>query len=187
VRLRVQAAHALAAKGLPGEEALAGYVGEKFTDVDRVMLLMECMPNEELLDILFAVMPPNSADEFGQALMASLNRMEPGHWKYIVALIERLDRDNARSALLMWFVQTKAASPDAAYALARHGNTRPVLVKRLVDMVRFEDQDIRLRAGDLLYRLYADKLITEEGVHLVEAKTDEEGKVTDYEYIGYKD
>ena len=75
----------------------------------------------------------------------------------------------------------------AAYALARHGNTRPVLVKRLVDMVRFEDQDIRLRAGDLLYRLYADKLITEEGVHLVEAKTDEEGKVTDYEYIGYKD
>ena len=39
-----------------------------------------------------------------------------------------------------------AASPDAAYALARHGNTRPVLVKRLVDMVRFEDQDIRLRA-----------------------------------------
>ena len=54
-------------------------------------------------------------------------------------------------------------------------------------MVRFEDQDIRLRAGDLLYRLYADKLITEEGVHLVEAKTDEEGKVTDYEYIGYKD
>ena len=187
VRLRVQAAHALAAKGLPGEEALAGYVGEKFTDVDRVMLLMECMPNEELLDILFAVMPPNSADEFGQALMASLNRMEPGHGKYIVALIERLDRDNARSALLMWFVQTKAASPDAAYALARHGNTRPVLVKRLVDMVRFEDQDIRLRAGDLLYRLYADKLITEEGVHLVEAKTDEEGKVTDYEYIGYKD
>ena len=187
VRLRVQAAHALAAKGLPGEEALAGYVGEKFTDVDRVMLLMECMPNEELLDILFAVMPPNSADEFGQALMASLNRMEPGHWKYIVALIERLDRDNACSALLMWFVQTKAASPDAAYALARHGNTRPVLVKRLVDMVRFEDQDIRLRAGDLLYRLYADKLITEEGVHLVEAKTDEEGKVTDYEYIGYKD
>ena len=87
----------------------------------------------------------------------------------------------------MWFVQTKAASPDAAYALARHGNTRPVLVKRLVDMVRFEDQDIRLRAGDLLYRLYADKLITEEGVHLVEAKTDEEGKVMDYEYIGYKD
>ncbi len=187
VRLRVQAAHALASKGQAGEEALAGYVGEDFSDVERVVLLMECMPNEELLDILFEVMPPASADEFGQSLMACLNRMEQGHWKYIVALLERLDRDNARSALLMWFVQTKAASVDAAYALARHGNTRPVLVKRLVDMVRFEDKDVRLRAGDLLYRLYADKRIAEEGVHLVEAKTDDEGKVVDYEYIGYKD
>ena len=62
-----------------------------------------------------------------------------------------------------------------------------MLVKRLVDMVRFEDKDVRLRAGDLLYRLYADKRIAEEGVHLVEAKTDDEGKVVDYEYLGYKE
>lgn len=186
-RLRILAAHALAARGLEGEQALAGYVGENFSDVSRVMLLMECMPNEELIDILFEVMPPKSADEFGQALMVCLNRMTPDMWKYIVALIERLDRDNARSALLLWFVQSKAASADAAYTLARHGNTRPVLVKRLVDMVRFEEQEIRLRAGNLLYQLYADKLITEEGVHLVQPQKAETGEVTDYEYIGYKD
>lgn len=187
VRLRIQAAHALAAKGLPGEEALAGYVGENLSDVPRVALLLECMPNQELCDILFEVMPPKSADEFGQALMACLNRMPPELWKYIVQLLERLDRDNARSALLLWFVQTKAASQDAAYMLARHGNTRPVLVKRLVDMVRFEERDIRLRAGNLLNRLYDDKLITEEGVHLVQPHKDDTGEVTDYEYIGYKD
>ncbi len=187
VRLRVQAAHTLAAKGLEGEQALAGYVGEDFNDVPRVMLLVECMPNEELINILFEVMPPRSADEFGQALMVCLNRMDPGMWKYIVALIERLDRDNARSALLLWFVQSKAASKDTAYVLARHGNTRPVLVKRLVDMVRFEEQEARLRAGNLLYELYADRLITEEGVHLVEPQRDEEGKTSDYQYIGYQD
>ena len=186
-RLRIQAAHALAAKGLPGEEALAGYVGENLADVPRVMLLLECMPNDELCDILFEVMPPKSADEFGQALMACLNRMPPEMWKHIVQLLERLDRDNARSALLLWFVQTKAASVDAAYMLARHGNTRPVLVKRLVDMVRFEERDIRLRAGDLLNRLYDDKLITEEGVHLVQPQAGENGEVADYQYIGYKD
>ena len=186
-RLRVQAAHALAAKGLEGEQALAGYVGEAFGDVQRVMLLIECMPNEELCDILFDVMPAKSADELGTALMVCLNRMQPDVWKYIVQLIERLDRDNARSALLLWFVQSKAASVDAAYTLARHGNTRPVLVKRLVDMVRFEEQGIRLRAGELLNRLYDDKLITEEGVHLVKPIPDEEGNITDYEYIGYKD
>ena len=187
VRLRIQAAHALAAKGLPGEEALAGYVGESLADVPRVALLLECMPNDELCDILFAVMPPKSADDFGQALMACLNRMPPELWKYIVQLLERLDRDNARSALLLWFVQTKAASTDAAYMLARHGNTRPVLVKRLVDMVRFEERDIRLRAGNLLNRLYDDKLITEEGVHLVQPQAGENGEVADYQYIGYKD
>lgn len=186
-RLRILAAHALAAKGLEGEQALAGYVGEEFSDVSRVMLLMECMPNEEMIDILFEVMPPRSADEFGQALMVCLNRMDPGMWPYIVALIERLDRDNARSALLLWFVQTKASSVDAAYTLARHGNTRPVLVKRLVDMVRYEEKEIRLRAGNLLHRLYADKLITEEGVHLVQPQNDENGEAVDYEYIGYKD
>ena len=145
------------------------------------------MPNDELCDILFAVMPPKSADDFGQALMACLNRMPPELWKYIVQLLERLDRDNARSALLLWFVQTKAASTDAAYMLARHGNTRPVLVKRLVDMVRFEERDIRLRAGNLLNRLYDDKLITEEGVHLVQPQAGENGEVADYQYIGYKD
>ena len=187
VRLRIQAAHALAAKGLPGEEALAGFVGENLSDVPRVALLLECMPNDELCDILFAVMPPKSADDFGQALMACLNRMPPELWKYIVQLLERLDRDNARSALLLWFVQTKAASTDAAYMLARHGNTRPVLVKRLVDMVRFEERDIRLRAGNLLNRLYDDKLITEEGVHLVQPQAGENGEVADYQYIGYKD
>lgn len=187
VRLRVQAAHALAAKGIAGEQALAGYVGEAFTDVARVMLLIECMPNEELCDILFEVMPPKCADEFGTALMVCLNRMQPDVWKYIVQLLERLDRDNARSALLLWFVQSKAASVDAAYTLARHGNTRPVLVKRLVDMVRFEEQSIRLRAGDLLKRLHEDKLITEEGVHLTQPHTDENGEIVDYEYIGYKD
>lgn len=186
-RLRILAAHALAAKGLEGEQALAGYVGEDFSDVSRVMLLMECMPNEEMIDILFEVMPPRSADEFGQALMVCLNRMDSGMWPYIVALIERLDRDNARSALLLWFVQTKASSVDAAYTLARHGNTRPVLVKRLVDMVRYEEKEIRLRAGNLLHRLYADKLITEEGVHLVQPQNDENGEAVDYEYIGYKD
>lgn len=186
-RLRIQAAHALAAKGLEGEQALAGYVGEDFTNVERVMLLMECMPNEELLDILFEVMPPKSADEFGQSLMVCLNRMPAELWKYIVALLERLDRDNARSALLLWFVQTKAASVDTAYVLARHGNTRPVLVKRLVDMVRFEEQEVRLRAGNLLRALYDDKLITEEGVHLVQPKEDENGEIVDYEYIGYQD
>ena len=186
-RLRVQAAHALAAKGLEGEEALAGYVGENFSDVSRVMLLMECMPNEELTGILFEVMPPKAADEFGQSLMACMNQMDESLWKYIAALIERLDRDNARSALLLWFVQTKAASVDAAYVLARHGNTRPVLVKRLVDMVRYEEQDVRLRAGKLLHRLHDDKLITEEGVHLIEEKKNDEGEIVDYEYIGYKD
>ena len=186
-RLRVQAAHALAAKGLEGEEALAGYVGENFSDVSRVMLLMECMPNEELTGILFEVMPPKAADEFGQSLMACMNQMDESLWKYIAALIERLDRDNARSALLLWFVQTKAASVDAAYVLARHGNTRPVLVKRLVDMVRYEEQDVRLRAGKLLHRLYDDKLITEEGVHLIEERKNDEGEIVDYEYIGYKD
>ena len=186
-RLRVQAAHALAAKGLEGEEALAGYVGENFSDVSRVMLLMECMPNEELTGILFEVMPPKAADEFGQSLMACMNQMDESLWKYIAALIERLDRDNARSALLLWFVQTKAASVDAAYVLARHGNTRPVLVKRLVDMVRYEEQDVRLRAGKLLHRLYDDKLITEEGVHLIEEKKNDDGEIVDYEYIGYKD
>ena len=76
---------------------------------------------------------------------------------------------------------------DAAYVLARHGNTRPVLVKRLVDMVRYEEQDVRLRAGKLLHRLYDDKLITEEGVHLIEEKKNDEGEIVDYEYIGYKD
>lgn len=186
-RLRNLAAHALAAKGLAGEQALAGYVGEDLSDVGRVALLLECMPNDELCDILFEVMPPKSADDFGQALMACLGRMQPELWKYIVQLLERLDRDNARSALLLWFVQTKAASEDAAYMLARHGNTRPVLVKRLVDMVRFEERDIRLRAGNLLNRLYDDKLIAEEGVHLVQAKKDEAGEITDYKYIGYKD
>lgn len=186
-RLRNLAAHALAAKGLAGEQALAGYVGEDLSDVGRVALLLECMPNDELCDILFEVMPPKSADDFGQALMACLGRMQPELWKYIVQLLERLDRDNARSALLLWFVQTKAASEDAAYMLARHGNTRPVLVKRLVDMVRFEERDIRLRAGNLLNRLYDDKLIAEEGVHLVQAKKDEAGEITDFEYIGYKD
>ncbi len=186
-RLRNLAAHALAAKGLAGEQALAGYVGEDLSDVGRVALLLECMPNDELCDILFEVMPPKSADDFGQALMACLGRMQPELWKYIVQLLERLDRDNARSALLLWFVQTKAASEDAAYMLARHGNTRPVLVKRLVDMVRFEERDIRLRAGNLLNRLYDDKLIAEEGVHLVQAKKDEAGEIADYEYIGYKD
>lgn len=186
-RLRNLAAHALAAKGLAGEQALAGYVGEDLSDVGRVALLLECMPNDELCDILFEVMPPKSADDFGQALMACLGRMQPELWQYIVQLLERLDRDNARSALLLWFVQTKAASEDAAYMLARHGNTRPVLVKRLVDMVRFEERDIRLRAGNLLNRLYDDKLIAEEGVHLVQAKKDEAGEITDFEYIGYKD
>lgn len=186
-RLRNLAAHALAAKGLAGEQALAGYVGEDLSDVGRVALLLECMPNDELCDILFEVMPPKSADDFGQALMACLGRMQPELWKYIVQLLERLDRDNARSALLLWFVQTKAASEDAAYMLARHGNTRPVLVKRLVDMVRFEERDIRLRAGNLLNRLYDDKLIAEEGVHLVQAQKDEAGEIADFEYIGYKD
>ena len=186
-RLRTQAAHALAAKGLAGEQALAGYVGEAFMDVQRVMLLIECMPNPELCDILFEVMPPRSADEFGTALMACLNRMQPEVWPHIVTLLERLDRDNARSALLLWFVQSKAASVDAAYTLARHGNTRPVLVKRLVDMVRFEEQEIRLRAGTLLHKLYADKLITQEGVFLIQAHCDEEENIIDYEYIGYKD
>lgn len=151
------------------------------------MLLMECMPNEELTGILFEVMPPKAADEFGQSLMACMNQMDESLWKYIAALIERLDRDNARSALLLWFVQTKAASVDAAYVLARHGNTRPVLVKRLVDMVRYEEQDVRLRAGKLLHRLYDDKLITEEGVHLIEEKKNDDGEIVDYEYIGYKD
>ena len=37
-RLRTQAAHALAAKGLAGAQALAGYVGESLMDVQRVML-----------------------------------------------------------------------------------------------------------------------------------------------------
>lgn len=186
-RLRVQAAHTLAAKGTEGVQALAGYVGEDFTSVPNVMLLLECMPNEQLINMLFEVMPPKSADEFGQSLMACLNRMNSDMWKYISALIEKLDRDNARSTLLLWFVQTKAACVDTAYVLARHGNTRPVLVKRLVDMVRFENQEVRLRAGNLINQLFEDKLIAEEGVHLVEPERDENDAITDYKYIGYND
>ena len=48
-------------------------------------------------------------------------------------------------------------------------------------------EDVRLRAGKLLHRLYDDKLITEEGVHLIEEKKNDEGEIVDYEYIGYKD
>lgn len=59
-----------------------------------------------------------------------------------------------------------------------------MLVKRLVDMVHLEDQPVRKKAGDLLHDLYVDKLIGEEGVQLVKALLDEEGRATDYSYIG---
>ena len=171
-------------------------MGEKLIDAQRVQLLIECLPNLELVDTLFSVMPQKSADELGQSLLCCLSRMGEDMWKYIVALIERLDRENARSALLLWFIQSKAKSPDVAFVLARHANTRPVLVKRLVDMVRFEEQEVRARAGDLIYRLYAANLISEEGVHLVRpVRSGEEREeeptadffAEDYTYIGPKD
>ena len=186
-RLRIQAGKVLTQKGLEGKQAFAGYIGEDFTDLERVSLLVYVLPDEEIGDLLFAVMPQRSADELGQSLMVCLNRCGEDKWPVIVSLLERLDRDNVRSALLLWFVQTKGACKEAAYMLARHGNTRPVLVKRLVDMVRFEEQSVRLRAGNLLKELFVDKLIPAEGVHLIRPKEDEQGEICDFEYIGYKD
>lgn len=187
VRLRTQAAKVLTSKGTEGKQAFAGYIGEDFSDVERVALLIAVLPDVETEDLLFSVMPPKSADEFGQSLMVCLNRCGEENQGVIVRLLERLDRDNVRSALLLWFVQSKGACAEAAYMLARHGNTRPVLVKRLVDMVRFEEQEIRLRAGNLLKELYLDKLIPAEGVHLIRPVEDEQGGICDFEYIGYKD
>jgi len=181
------AAKALAAKGTPGKQAFAGFVGEDMADIERILLLLTVLPDEEICDLLFAVMPPKSADELGQSLMVCLNRCGEDYWPIIVALLERLDRDNVRSALLLWFVQSKGVCEEAAYMLARHSNTRPVLVKRLVDMVRFEEQPIRLRAGNLLKNLYLDKLIPAEGVHLIRPTENAEGETVDFEYIGYKD
>jgi len=183
-RLRVLAARELCLQGEAGCQALAGYIGEQLDDPQRVQLLVQCLPQEGLTQALYENLNGKPADALAQALVAALGQMDESRWPDIVDLLERLDRDAARSALLLWFVQSKAASREAGYMLARHGDTNPVLVKRLVDMVHLEDQPVRKKAGDLLHDLYVDKLIGEEGVQLVKALLDEEGRATDYSYIG---
>lgn len=183
-RLRVLAARELCLQGEAGCQALAGYIGEQLDDPQRVQLLVQCLPQEGLTQALYENLNGKPADALAQALVAALSQMDESRWPDIVDLLERLDRDAARSALLLWFVQSKAASREAGYMLARHGDTNPVLVKRLVDMVHLEDQPVRKKAGDLLHDLYVDKLIGEEGVQLVKALLDEEGRATDYSYIG---
>ncbi len=184
LRLRIQAGRKLCAMGDEGLYALTGYIGEDCGDEGRVRLLIHSLPNEPLVDTLYENMEGKSADELAQTLIAALPQTDEEFWPRIVSLLERLDRDAARSGLLLWFVQSKAASRDAGYMLARHGDTNPVLVKRLVDMVHLEEQPARKRAGDLLHDLYVDNLIGEEGVRLVRAQLNADGAAVDYSYIG---
>lgn len=183
-RLRIQAARELCGCGELGRQALAGYLGEDFEDMQRAQLLIQCLPNDELCDLLFEHLEGKAADGLAQTLVTCLNQMDESLWPSIIALLDRLNRESARSALLLWLVQTKAASKEAGYLLARYGDTKPVLVKRLVDMVHLEEQPIRKKAGDLLHALYTDKLIGEEGVQLIKVLPDEEGSAQDYKYIG---
>lgn len=183
-RLRIQAARELCQCGETGCRALVGYLGENLEDAQRVQLLIQCLPNEELMDLLFENTEGKVADGFAQTLVSCLNQTDESAWGPIFSLLERINRESARSALLLWLVQTKAASRDAGFLLARYGDTKPVLVKRLVDMVHLEEQPVRKKAGDLLNALYTENLIGDEGVQLIRIVPDEDGNALDYKYIG---
>lgn len=183
-RLRLQAAREILNLGRDGHRIMAGYIGENLGDENRLCLYIQSEPDEDAIDTLLQNMPGKAADELGATLIACLAKLDKTSWPPVIHILERLNRDSIRSALLLWFIQQKASSREAGFMLARHGDTNPVLVKRLVDMVHKEGAEIRMRAGSLLKDLYADKLIGEEGVLLIKAQLSSDGDAEDYTYIG---
>lgn len=183
-RLRLQTVKALMGYGLAGYQVIVGYIGENMQDSQRLHLLLQCLPEENAVQVLLQNMQGKAADDLGQAIIACFSVADTSLWPHMIEVLARIDRDGVRTALLMWFVQIKAASREAGFVLANHGDTRPILVKRLVDMVQHGEKDTRINAGGLLKSLYEEKRIGEEGVLLVRAKLDDEGNASDYEYIG---
>lgn len=184
LRLRILAAKQLCLIGQNGYYALCGYIGENLTDPQRLMVFAACLPCDDAVAVLLENMKDKAADELGSTINTCLTQCDAALWPYLIDILDKLNRESARSQLLLWFVRTKAACREAGFALAKHNDTNPILVKRLVDMVHKEEKDVRLRAGDLLHDLFTQKLIGEEGLMLVKASLDEDGKAEDYSYIG---